>query len=59
MAKNQTEAQPEMVVVAELQETEHVLLQPITYYGEDKAKGDKVLLWPDQVERLREQGVIE
>lgn len=59
MAKNQTEAQPEMVVVVELQETEHVLLQPIKYYGEDKAIGDKVLLWPDQVERLREQGAIK
>ncbi|WP_166642538.1 hypothetical protein [Methylocaldum gracile] len=43
----------------EEKQTEHVLRQPIKYYGEDKSKGDKVLLWPDQVERLREQGVIE
>lgn len=43
----------------EPKQTEHALLQPIKYYGEDKAAGDKVLLWPDQVERLREQGVIE
>lgn len=38
---------------------EHELLQPIFFEGAEKQAGDKVPLWPDQVERLRESGHIQ